>query len=107
MINKVYGLLGISSKAGKVISGTDVVLEGIIKKQVKLVIIASDASERTIRNMENSCAKYNIKFIIYGNILDNSKSIGKQNRAVIGIKDKNLAEAIEKVIHGGEGFGEN
>ena len=35
--NKVYGLLGISAKAGKIISGTDVVLDGIFKEIVKLV----------------------------------------------------------------------
>ena len=44
---------------------------------------------------------------IWGDIRNNSKAIGKQNRAVIGIKDKNLSEAIQKVICGGETFGEN
>ena len=48
MINKVYGLLGISSKAGKVISGTEVVLEAVKRHKVKLVIVAEDAAERTI-----------------------------------------------------------
>lgn len=107
MINKVNGLLGISSKAGKVLSGTDVVLDAISKKKVNLVIVAEDASEKTIKNMKYYCEKENIEIIIYGNIYDNSKSIGKQNRAVIGINDKNLADAIKKVIHGGGEFGKN
>ena len=107
MVNKVYGLLGISSKAGKLISGTDALIDAILKRQIKLVIVAEDASERTIKNFKDICYKNNIKFIIYGNILENSKAIGKQNRAVLGIKDVNLARAIDKVIHGGEGFGEN
>ena len=107
MVNKVYGLLGISSKAGKLISGTDALIDAILKRQIKLVIVAEDASERTIKNFKDICYKNNIKFIIYGNILENSKAIGKQNRAVLGIKDVNLARARDKVIHGGEGFGEN
>lgn len=102
MINKVYGLLGISSKAGKVISGTDIILEKMERKKVKLVIIAEDASEKTIKNMKYYCNKENVELIIYGNILENSKAIGKYNRATIAIIDQNLANAIKKLIHGGE-----
>lgn len=95
MINKVYGLLGISSKAGKVISGTDIILEKMERKKVKLVIIAEDASEKTIKNMKYYCNKENVELIIYGNILENSKAIGKHNRATIAIIDQNLAIAIK------------
>ena len=52
LINKVYGLLGISAKAGKLISGTDIILEQMAKKKVNLVIVAEDASEKTIKNMK-------------------------------------------------------
>ncbi len=107
MVNKVYGLLGICSKAGKLISGTDIILENLVKKKVSLVIIAEDASEKTIKNMKYYCEKENVELLIYGNIDENSKSIGKHNRAVIGILDKKLADAIQKVIHGGEEFGKN
>ena len=37
--NKVYGLLGISAKAGKIVSGTDIVLENIEKRRISIVII--------------------------------------------------------------------
>ncbi len=107
MINKVNGLLGITAKAGKVLSGTDLVLEEMAKKQVELVLIASDASEKTIKNMKFYCDKYNVEMIIYGTILENSRTIGKYNKAVIGIKDKNLANAIKKEIHGGGNLGKN
>lgn len=107
MVNKVYGLLGICSKAGKIISGTDIVLENLAKKKVKLVIVAEDASEKTIKNIKYYCDKENVELLIFGNIQENSKSIGKHNRAIIGILDKNLADNIKKVIHGGEEFGKN
>lgn len=107
MVNKVYGLLGICSKAGKLISGTDIILENLAKKKVSLVIVAEDASEKTIKNIKYYCEKENVQLLIYGNIEENSKAIGKHNRAIIGILDKNLAVAIQKVIHGGEEFGKN
>ena len=107
MVNKINGLLGITAKAGKMLSGTDLVLEEMAKKHVELVIIATDASEKTIKNMKYYCEKENVEIIIYGTIFDNSKAIGKHNKAVIGIKDKNLADAIKKEIHGGGEFGKN
>ena len=54
MVNKINGLLGITAKAGKMLSGTDLVLEEMAKKHVELVIIATDASEKTIKNMNFS-----------------------------------------------------
>ena len=66
--NKVYGLLGISAKAGKLISGTDIVLENILKGKVNLVIVAEDASEKTIKNIKFFCEKENIEIIVFGNI---------------------------------------
>ena len=108
LINKIDGLLGISSKAGKVLAGTDLVLEEMAKKRVELVIVAEDASEKTIKNMKYYCNKEDVKLIIYGNILNNSKVIGKYNKAVIGINDKNLADAIKKEFLGGDDeFGKN
>lgn len=107
MINKVNGLLGIAAKAGKVISGMDLVLEEIAKKYVYLVIVAEDTSEKTIKNIKYYCNKGKVEMIIYGTIFDNSKAIGKHNKAIIGVKDKNLADAIKKEIHGGGEFGEN
>ena len=105
--NKIYGLLGISAKAGKIISGTDVVLEEIAKKKVKLVIVSEDASEKTKKNIKFFCEKENIEMLVFGDIVTNSKAIGKQNRAIIGVKDENLAKAIKKQILGGERFGKN
>ncbi len=107
LINKINGLLGISAKAGMVLSGTDLVLEEMSKKRVELVIVAKDASEKTIKNIEYYCNKENVELIIYGTIFDNSKAIGKNNKAIIAIKDKNLANAIKKEIHGGGEFGKN
>ena len=76
---------------------------------IKLNLLQShgDASKKTIKNIKYYCNRLNIEILIYGTILENSKVIGKHNKAIIGIKDQNLAEAILKEIHGGEVFGEN
>jgi len=105
LTNNVNGLLGISAKAGKIVSGSDAVLEKIMSGKVYLTIVAEDASEKTIKNFKFYSEKYNVDFELYGTIENNSKTIGKKNRAIIGITEKNLAENIKKVIHGGGEFG--
>lgn len=103
--NKVYGLLGLTSKAGKLAFGTDSCLEMISKHKVKLIIVAEDSSERTINNFREKCKQNDIDFYIFGKKEDISKSIGKVNKTVIGIKDKNLAGAIIKILNGGDVIG--
>ena len=103
--NKVYGLLGLSAKAGKIAFGTDSCLEMIAKHKVKLIIVAEDSSERTINNFREKCKQNDIDFYVFGKKEDISKSIGKVNKTVIGIKDKNLAGAIIKILNGGDVIG--
>ena len=103
--NKIYGLLGLTSKAGKLAFGTDSCLEMIAKRKVKLIIVAEDSSERTINNFKEKCKQNNIDLYIFGKKEELSKSIGKVNKTVIGIKDKNLAGAIQKILNGGDVIG--
>lgn len=102
--DKLLGLLGLATKAGKIASGTESVIENIKFNKAKLVIIAIDASEKTRKNFEFLCNKYNIKIIVYGTIEILSKTIGSKNKAILCIKDRNFANEMVK-IYGGEAIG--
>lgn len=97
-MNKVYGMLGISAKAGKVVAGTDIVIENMKKRKINLVIVANDASDKTKKEMKFKCDQYNVEIVFFGDIDTNSKAIGKSNKAIIGILDKGLADSIRKLI---------
>lgn len=103
MINyqKIGGLIGLATKAGKIAAGTEACLEAIEKKNAKLILIATDASERTKKSIKEKCEQYKIANYEMLEIEQISKAIGKSNKAVIGIKEKGLAEAIRKIINGG------
>lgn len=103
--NNILGLIGLAMKAGKICFGADSVEENIIKQKVKLLIISEDSSERTKNKFIKLCEKYNIPVIIDGDIDTLSKAIGKNNKAIIGIKDINFAEAIQKKYNGGDVIG--
>ncbi len=107
LTNKVYGLLGICAKAGGIVSGTDATIEMVEKNKAKVVIVAQDCSDKTIKNMKYICDKNNVPIYIFGNIENISKSIGKNNRGIIGIKNESLAREIIKIICGGDTIGQN
>ena len=49
MVNnqKICGLLGLATRAGKIVAGTDACLQEIEKHNVKLLILAVDSADRT------------------------------------------------------------
>ena len=105
--NKFWGLLGICAKAGKLVSGADIVEETILKHKAKLLVIAEDASEKTKKHFIYLCDKKHVSYLIFGTIQENSKAIGKNNRAIICVKDINFAKELKKIIDGGDVIGEN
>ena len=103
--NNILGLIGLAMKAGKVVFGADSVEESIEKRKVKLIIVSEDSSERTKNKFTKLCEKYNLPIIVDGNIDELSKAIGKNNKAIIGIKDINFANSIQKKYNGGDVIG--
>jgi len=92
-------------KSGGLVFGTDACMDLIEKKKVSLVIVASDASDRTKKNFEIACKRNGIPICIYGEIEALSNAIGKPNKAVYVLKNQNFADEIKKIISGGEIIG--
>ena len=102
---KILGLLGLATKAGKTVFGTEACLSAIEKKKIKLLLIATDSSEKTKSNFKNVCKMNNVLIYEILDIEKLSNAIGKQNKAVIGITDANFSKAIVSIIDGGEVIG--
>ncbi len=98
MINNILGIIGLSARARKISFGADSVEQDIKKKKVKMVIVAKDSSQRTKEKFTNLCENYQIPIIIDSSIEELSKTIGKNNKAVIGIKDINMVKRYQKEI---------
>ena len=58
---KICGLLGLATRAGKTVFGTESCMSAIEKRKVKLILLASDASDRTKTNFKEICNKNNIE----------------------------------------------
>ena len=110
---KYLNLIGFAAKSGKIAYGEEDVLNGIEKGKISLTIIAKDMPEKAKNRMEKKLIhayenlyfeisglkeKEEIRVIIVGTKEENSSAVGKVNKPVIGIKDRNLAKGIIKSI---------
>lgn len=103
----VLSLLGISQKAGKLISGQDNVERAINFKRIYLIIVSEDSSENTKKKFLNLANSKKIPVVVWGNAQDLGHSIGKEERKVLSLTDKSLADEIYrriKILNGGGGY---
>ena len=96
---KVISLIGIAKKAGKVLAGTDRVVESIRKKDkngVRLLLCSVDASQNTLKRIGNTSAFYSVPF--YKLTVDKdelARIIGSDALvSVIGITDAGFCKAM-------------
>lgn len=98
MNNKVLSLVGLATKAGKVVSG-----EFSTEKSVKtgkgfLVLLAEDSSENTKKKFRNMCDFYEVPMYLLSDKESLGRAMGKEFRASAAIQDENFAKAIEKAL---------
>lgn len=94
--NKLCGMLGLAMNAGKVVSGTDSVIDRVRTNSASLVIISFDASDITKKKITDKCKFYGVDYIFYSGI---GKAIGKDNCASAAIIDENFADAILNIYN--------
>lgn len=97
-MNRVYGLLGLCMKAGRLTSGEAMVEQAIKNGSAVLVIIAVDASDNTKKKFGDMCNYRNIELIELGDKESLGKALGKAVRATLCITDKGFAESLKSKI---------
>ena len=94
--NKIYGMLGIARKAGKLVFGYDMAVSLIKSNNAEiLVILASDTSEKTKKNIIFECDKNGRKYIEYGEKLVYGKILNKKEVGVLTVTDKNIISYLK------------
>lgn len=99
--DKLLGMVGLAMRARKVAAGTEIVTEKIkSQKGVKLVLIASDVSDNTLKKLVNCCEYYEKEYVRLQYTQDElSHAIGKSClTSSVAILDRNFSEAIKKLV---------
>ena len=97
-MQKIHSLLGIAMRAGKLVSGEDGTMIDLKKGNLNLVIVAEDASNNTKKLFKDKSSFRHVNCIELSTKSDLGISIGKDSRAVIGIKDIGFANKIIQLI---------
>lgn len=91
MNDKVINMLGLAKKAGRLITGEEMVLETIRSGKSRIVIVAKDASGNTKKKFHDKCRYYHVPIFEYGSKAD-------FGHASMTISDINFAESIKKYL---------
>lgn len=88
---KQLNMLGLAQRAGKLVSGDEQVEEAIVRQQVSLVVIASDASDNTLKKYQNKCEYYGVPLNQDFTRYEISNAVGK-SRSILGIQDRGMVK---------------
>lgn len=100
MINssRIFGLLGLAAKAGKVQSGEFSTEKSVKSGRACLVLVSEEASENTKKMFRNMCTYYEVPYYEFGGKEELGHAIGRQMRASLAVQDEGFSKAIEKQL---------
>ena len=87
-------------RAQKIKSG-ELAINSIQNKDARLVLLASDASEKTKERIHNKCVHYDVEVLMVDDSQQLSQSIGKFNCMYISIIDEGFALKIKNCLKWG------
>lgn len=94
---KTADLLTICFKAGKAVKGFDSAKEAVETGKASVVLVAVDASEKTVKEVRFVCGKYDVPVIITElEKADMGRLCGKET-AVIAVCDKGFAGGFLRI----------
>ena len=98
MKDRVYSLLSLCAKAGRLTSGNFSVESAVKDNKAYIVIVAKDASKNTKKLFDQKCNYYNIPYYEYGDEDSLGRFIGKEMRTSVAVLDKGFADQIINYI---------
>lgn len=97
-MKKVYNLIGIAQRAGKVSSGVPAAHTSLEKKRACVLLISEDIASNSRELLLKTCIKQNIPWVTLGSRYDIGDSIGKEYRVALTIDEAGIADAILQAI---------
>ncbi|OJV64651.1 MAG: hypothetical protein BGO41_13695 [Clostridiales bacterium 38-18] len=97
-MSNVLSLLGFARKAGQLVPGETLCEQGIKRKKISLLIIATDLNESTKSKIITLCESEGVAYRVISDKTTLSNAIGKDNYGLFGVTNKKFSRAlIEKI----------
>lgn len=97
-MHKVYSLLGLCQRAGKLASGEVACEQAVRQKNAYVILVAEDASDNCKKKFHNSGVFYEIPVLEFGSKEALGRAIGKDFRAVLAVTDEGFGKKICELL---------
>ena len=94
---KISNLLGLAQRAGKIISGEEMVVKAIQDQKVKLVFLAHDAASNLTKKIHDKSDYYQVEVITVFSTLELSIAVGK-SRKVLAVTDAGFTKKMRSLM---------
>lgn len=94
----VWRMIGMATRAGKAQTGADSVGQAMRRDRARLVLLADDAAEDTVRKIERQCRITGVPLRRFGTRSEMGHWTGHDMRAVAAIIDEGFASRIVRLI---------
>ena len=95
---RILNLIGLATRARKTSMGTDIVINSIQRRDAKIVFIASDASNETIKKVQDKCSFYKVDNCLLFDTVELNNAVGKNNIKVVSVNDNGFYNSIKTLI---------
>ena len=96
--NKVFSLIGLATRARRVVSGEFSTEKSVKSGRSHMVIVSEEASDNTKKMFENSCAYYKVPVYQFGMKEELGHAMGKEMRASLAVLDSGFAKALREKL---------
>ena len=100
MNTKLTNLLTVCNKAGMLSFGFDAAKEAALSGKARLILVTSDASAKTVKEISYYCGKVKVKVPVVHidyTMPEVHKHIGRK-AAVLSVKDDGFAKRVKSII---------
>ena len=98
MENKVFSYMGFAAKARKLVTGYNTCVYMMEKRKIRLLFLAEDLSENSVKKMVSAAEKHGVPCKIFGAREQLSRITGNVDKGIYGITDDNFANVISDGI---------
>ncbi len=95
---KLFGLVSLSRRAGKLIGGFDAVKDAVRSGKAYMVIFAEDISPKTASSMRRTAEEVEVKAFVTTLKMEDYAPIFGKDVGVFAVIDEGFANGIEKII---------
>ena len=94
---KLSNSLGMAKKAGRIVTGEELVVKSIQAERARLVFVAYDAAPNLVKRITDKTTYYEIPMLDIFSSAELSHAIGS-DRKVIAVQDKGFAKKMESLM---------